>query len=179
MIKFIVAALWISAVTAGSVYYSFQNAHGKPPAEPASPYLGGLDYVKTDVISVPVFTDGTVYGYFLARLVYTVQPDEMKSLSIPAGPIISDEVYSYLYANPEIDFSKKDTLDLDAFRNSLRDGVNARLGTDLLHDVMVEQIDFLTKQDIRDNTMRARREETRAVRAAPPKEEAAPAATHH
>lgn len=173
MIKFIAAALWISGVTAGSVYYSFQTAHSKPPAEPASPYLGGLDYVKTDVISVPVFDNGAVYGYFLARLVYTVQPVKVKELSIPVAPMLTDQVYTYLYANPEIDFSKKEKLDLDAFRTSLKQGVNTRIGSELLHDVMVEQIDFLTKADIRDNTVRARQDEARAAKAAPPKKEPA------
>lgn len=179
MIKFIVAALWISAVTAGSVYYSFQSAHSKVSNEPAPPYLGGLDYVKTDVISVPVMSRGEVHGYFLARLVYTVKPEELKKLSIPAAPLISDQVYTYLYANPQIDFSKKDNLDLDAFRASLRDGLNQRLGTDLVHDVIVEQIDFLSKEDIRDNTLRRRQRPARATDASPAVEQGEPAASAH
>jgi hypothetical protein len=162
MIKFIIAALWISAVTAGSVYYSFTSTSSRPEAEAPQAYFGGLDYVKTDVISVPVFSKGAVYGYFLTRLVYTVEPARMKALSVPAGPLLSDAVYSYLYANPDIDFSRKERPDLDAFRAALKDSINTRLGTQLIHEVMVEQVDFLTKEDIRDNTIRRRKAEEQA-----------------
>jgi len=34
--------------------------------------------------------------------------------------------------------------------------VNKRVGKDLIHDVLIEQIDFLTKAEIRDNTIRRR-----------------------
>ena len=60
MIKFIAAALWICAVTLGAVFYSFQAAGQRGAAEPPKPMLGGLDYVKTDMISVPLLRDGTI-----------------------------------------------------------------------------------------------------------------------
>jgi hypothetical protein len=156
MIKFIAAACWLCAVTLGAVIYSFSTSGPKTgqPAEPA--FFGGLDYVKTDVISVPVMKDGGVYGYFLTRLVYTVEPKVVKTLSLPAEDLLVDEVYSYLYGNPQIDFADYSNLDLDKFRNGIRGDVNKRVGKELLHDVLVEQIDFLTKGEIRDNTIRRR-----------------------
>ena len=78
MIKFIVAGLWICAVTIGAVIYSFQVAGARTTAEPDAALLGGLDYVKTDVLSVPVLKHGGIVGYFLTRLVYTVDPKEIK-----------------------------------------------------------------------------------------------------
>ena len=71
--------------------------------------LGGLDYVKTDIISVPLIRDSKIDGYFLTKLVYTVEPAEIKKLSIPAEALMTDQVYSYLYSNPQIDFTKKET----------------------------------------------------------------------
>ena len=85
MIKFIVAAIWICAVTIGAVFYSFQMRGGQARRRAATPpLLGGLDYVKTDVVSVPVLTTGRVVGYFLTRLVYTVEPEKLEKLSVPA-----------------------------------------------------------------------------------------------
>src|SRR4051794_16322669 len=154
MIKFIVAGLWLCAVSIGAVIYSFQAAGARSNAEPEAALLGGLDYVKTDVLSVPVLRHGGVVGYFLTRLVYTVDPHEIKKLSVPAPTLINDQVYTYLFTNPNIDFSEIETLDLDAFRNGLRDSINKRLGEDMIHDIMIEQIDFLSKQEIRDNALR-------------------------
>lgn len=156
MIKFALAAIWIAAMALGSVYYSFSSAKddGATPAEPS--FFGGLDYIRTGVVSVPLFADGRVYGYFLARLVYTIEPERLKALTLPAEALIIDQLYAYLYANPDIDFHDKESLDLTRIKDGIRDSINARVGEDLVHDVLIEQVDFLSKTDIRDNTIRRR-----------------------
>jgi hypothetical protein len=156
VIKFIVAALWICAATLGAVFYSFQAAGQRGVGEPPKPMLGGLDYVKTDIISVPLIRNSRIDGYFLTKLVYTVEPDQIKKLSIPAPALITDQVYSYLYSNPQVDFTKKDTIDLEAFRKAIRDTINARVGVELVHDVLIDQVNFLSKDEIRDNALRRR-----------------------
>ncbi|MEP9372669.1 hypothetical protein [Mesorhizobium sp. KR1-2] len=151
LVKFIGAAVWICIVTLGAVFYSFQFSSAKtadPKALP--PLLGGLNYVKTDVISVPVFSKANIDGYFLARLVYTADPKELKKLTVPAESLIVDQVYTYLYANPQIDFAKRENFDLDAFRNGVRDSINERVGETMIHEVIVEQIDFLPRDETRD-----------------------------
>ena len=54
-------------------------------------------------------------------------------------------------------------VDLDAFRNGIREHVNKRVGEDVLHDVLIEQIDFLSKQDIRDNAIRRKAAKPKAA----------------
>lgn len=155
MIKFIAATVWICAVTIGAVIFAFQTT--VPPDEtPPPPMLGGLDYVKTDIISVPLVRDAAINGYFLTRLVYTVEPVQMAKLSVPAEALITDQVYSYIYSNPQIDFTRKDTVDIDSFRSGVRDSINKRVGADLVHEVLIEQVDFLSKDEIRDNALRRR-----------------------
>jgi len=156
MIKFIAAGLWLCAVTIGAVIFSFQMSSATATSEPAPPLLGGLDYVSTQIISVPVLTQQGIVGYLLTKLVYTVEPAKMRKLSVPGDTLISDELYTYLFSNPAIDFTQVKTLDLDAFRNGVRDAINKRVGDELVHDVMVEQIDFLSKDEIRDNAMQRR-----------------------
>lgn len=157
MIKFVAAAIWICAATIGAVFFSFQaSAPETGKVEEAKPMLGGLDYVKTEVISVPVVHDALVTGYFLTKLVYTVKPEIMAKLSVPADSMIIDEVYSYLFGSPEIDFTRTAELDLDRFRANVRDAINKRIGEELVHEVMVEQIEYLSKDEIRDNALRRR-----------------------
>jgi hypothetical protein len=157
MIKFIAAAIWICIATVGAVFYSFQAAGERGADEPPKPMLGGLDYVKTDIISVPLIRNSAVEGYLLTKLVYTVEPEELKKLSIPAEALITDQVYSYLYMNPQIDFTKDSTLDVDAFRKNIRDSINARVGENLVHEVLIDQVDFLSKEDIRNNSIRRKK----------------------
>lgn len=178
VIKFIAAALWIVVVTLGAVFYSFQAAANLPADDTKQPMLGGLDYVKTDVISVPLLGGERVHGYFLTRLVYTVEPKEVAKMSVPMDALLVDQVYSYLYGNPQIDFTQYDKLDLDAFRNGIRDSINARIGSKLVHEVMVEQIDFLTPDDVRDNAVRKRSSAADAAATESAKPEASPATAH-
>ena len=106
MLKFIAAAIWICVITVGAVFYSFQAAGERGAGQPPKPLLGGLDYVKTDIISVPLVRDSAVQGYFLTNLVYTVDPAQIKKLSVPAPALITDQIYSYLYQNPQIDLPR-------------------------------------------------------------------------
>lgn len=159
MIKFIAAAIWICIATVGAVFYSFQVAGERGADQPPKPMLGGLDYVKTDIISVPLIRNSVVEGYFLTNLVYTVDPAQIKKLSIPAPALITDQVYSYIYQNPQIDVTKVQALDVDAFRKNIRDTINARVGEDLIHEVLIDQINFLSNDEIRNNSIRRRRGE--------------------
>lgn len=156
MLKFVLAALWISIATVGAVFFSFQMSQARSEADPTPAFFGGLDYVETGMLTVPVMKEGRVGGYFLARLVYTVEPKRQKALSVPLKTLLVDGFYSYLYSNPQIDFSQYKELDLDALRAGLRDSLNERLGEELVHDVLVEQIDYLSKDEIRDNAIRRR-----------------------
>src|SRR6476620_9223657 len=135
MIKIIAIAVWVCAATLGAVFYSFQAASQRGVGETPKPMLGGLDYVKTDVISVPLIRDSKIDGYFLAKLVYTVEPEQIKKLSIPAEALITDQVSSYRYSETQVDFRRKDTIDLEAFRAAIRDTINARVGATLVHEV--------------------------------------------
>ena len=156
MIKFIVAALWISLATTGALVYSFQSSQESDElaeGEPATAFKG-LDYVTTGIISVPVFDKGKVYGYFLARLVFTAEAKRLAELKLPADALLADQVYSHLYANPEIDFTKRENLNVDSFRESLRTGVNERLGEELIREILVEQVDFLPKNDALSSSVR-------------------------
>ena len=66
MIKFALAALWIIAVTAGTMLYGNQSGgNGEETAGGVHLSRRPSDYVQTEVISVPVLRDNEVYGYFL------------------------------------------------------------------------------------------------------------------
>jgi hypothetical protein len=154
VIKFVAAGLWLCAVTIGAVFFSFPMSRDGESKEEPAPLLGGLDYVSTPIISVPVLTEHGIVGYFLAKVVYTVEPEKMRKLSTPADALMADQLYTYLYSNPAINFTEVKSLDLEAFRNSIRESVNKRVGDELVHDVIVEQIDFFTKDEIRDKRQR-------------------------
>ena len=156
MIKTLAIGIWICAVALGSVYFSVQISNTKESVEPDPAMFGGLETIRGEVISIPVISSGAVQGYFLTRLSYTVDPLKTAKLSIPVNELITDVLYTALVGEPVIDFPDIEVFDLEAFKTHIRDSLNTRVGEELFHDVIVEQIDFLSKEDIRSNAQQGR-----------------------
>ena len=156
MIKLVVSGVWICAVTLASVYFSLQAANDTSDPKDDTEFFGGLDYVRSDLMSIPAIYKGEVRGYFITRLVYTAEPEVLRSLSLPPEMIITDELFSVLVGDRVIDLTRVEEFDLDAFRVVVRDRLNERLQKKVFHEVLVEQMEFLTKAEVR-NRARQRR----------------------
>ncbi len=165
MIKLVISGVWVLAITLASVYFSLQMSSANSDGDKQADFFGGLDYVRTDMLSIPAFSDGKVQGYFITRLVYTAEPDVLRGLTLPPHVLITDELYSLLVGNPVIGFTDMETFDVDAFRTTVRDRMNERLGKKVFHEVLIEQMEFLTKLEIRNNAAQRR------LRPAPPPKE--------
>ena len=72
-------------------------------------------------------------------------------------------VYYFVYSSPSLELRKVKTLDVDRLRNGIREGINARIGQQLIQDVLIEQIDYLTKEEIRDNALKRRKSNAKVV----------------
>ncbi|MDP3525263.1 MAG: hypothetical protein Q8S27_11835 [Hoeflea sp.] len=154
MIKLLITGVWICGVALASVYFSVQTANKKDQIEPDPAMFGGLETVRGEITSIPVISDGAVQGYFLTRLSYTLDGEKAKKLTIPVPDLVTDTLYTALVGEQVIDFSRKKKFDLEGFKTQIKDKLNARLGEVVFHDVIVEQIDFLSKADIRSNMRR-------------------------
>lgn len=149
MIKLLITGVWISVVALASVYFSVQMANKHEDEEPVPAMFGGLESVRGDVTSIPVISGGTVQGYFLTRLSYTIDPSKAALMTIPVKDLVTDALYTSLVGDNLIDFPSMKRFDLEAFKAHIRDSINERLGDKVFHDVLVEQIDYLSKEDIR------------------------------
>ena len=156
MIKMLVTGVWVCAVALVAVYFSVQITNKKESTEPAPAMFGGLETIRGEVTSIPVISSGAVQGYFLTRLSYTLDPLKAEKLTIPVEELITDALYTALVGEPVIDFPDIEKFDLELFKTHIRDSLNQRVGEELFHDVIVEQIDFLSKEDIRSNVQRGR-----------------------
>lgn len=154
MIKLLATGVWICAVALASVYFSVQTANKNENAEPVPAMFGGLDSVRGEVTSIPVISGGAVKGYFITRLSYTIDPSKADALTVPIPDLVTDALYTALVGEQLIDFPNMTRFDLDGFKTHIRDTINERLGEKVFHDVIVEQIDFLSKEDIRSNMRR-------------------------
>lgn len=151
MIKLIGTGVWICLVALVSVYFSIQIATKTESSEPPSPMFGGLVTIHGEITSLPVISRGVVEGYFLTRLSYTVDPSKTKLMTVEPTALITDVLYTELVGNEVINIANLKQFDLIAFKEDIKLALNTRLGEEVFHDIIIEQIDFLSKNDIRAN----------------------------
>ncbi len=156
--RIIFSALWVCVITAASLYATVSFMSGQEAGSEPDEFFGGLDYVKSPTISVPVIDGGKVQGYVVAEFVYTAKAKLLKQLSVPPDVFLTDEAFRYIYGGRRVDFKDLKKYDLMALRSGIMKNINARYGADLIQDVLVEQFNFVPMSQIRFGPKRKREE---------------------
>lgn len=149
MLKLILTGVWVAVVTLGSVYFSIQMSKAPDPADEAAKKKAIEELVRGEVTTFPVIADGRVEGYFLTRTSYIVDKTRMPLVTMPIPVLLTDELYTALVGDKVIRVGENKDFDLLAFRQRVKEALNKRLGQDVIMDVIVEQVDYLSKEDIR------------------------------
>ena len=156
MIKVLVVGLVIVGATLGGSFYAIKAGLKSAGAEEAQPYFGGLDYVKTEPVGVPIIEDGVLEGYIVMQWVFTMEAKLRASMSVPVELILTDEAFRAVYSEVKLDFDSLDRIDFGVLTKHIRDNVNARIETpDLIKDVMVQKFDYVERGNVRDGKARS------------------------
>ena len=151
MFKLILSGIWVAAVALVAVYFSVQMALAPKVDNAEAERRANEETIRSELTSLPIFEDGHVKGYFLTKLSYVVDKVKMASIHIPIDVLITDELFTTLVGNKMINVNDAQSFDVDAYRKLIRESLNKRLGEDVVHDVLIEQIDYLSKGDLRSN----------------------------
>jgi hypothetical protein len=149
VIKLILSALWICVIALASSYVAASWKSQAALVATGDDALSGLNYTKTLPINVPMILGGEIKGYVVARFVYTADAAVQKSLSVPPDVFILDEAFRTIFSDKRIDFEHLEKFDLALLTKNLRESANARFGTDLIQDVLIDQFTFVTKDEVR------------------------------
>ncbi|MCB8838122.1 hypothetical protein [Aurantimonas sp. VKM B-3413] len=152
MIKLIGIGLWVCAVALGSSYLvaTLVSPAAEAGAKPKDPdYFQGLDYKSTETVTIPMISREKLQGYILARFVYTIDGKTAAELQVPPDPFILDEVFRRLYSTDDFDFDRPERYDLNSLTDSIKEEINKRYGQKLIHEVLVEQFDYVPKNEAR------------------------------
>lgn len=154
MIRTIVIGLWICAVALGSLFFAVRQndgSSGEVKAEAGG--FGGLDYVKTDVMSVPIISNGSVAGYVVTQLVYTIDSNIRKKITVPLEYFISDEIFRKFYGSYS-GTKEVEKVKFEDVRASVITDLNARFPEPVIKDLLVEQFNYISAEEIRAMNMR-------------------------
>ncbi|GJD52835.1 hypothetical protein OPKNFCMD_5602 [Methylobacterium crusticola] len=146
--RVLVTGLWICAVTILSCYGAVTWGGGLFARTP-EPYLEGLQYQKLAPITVPMIADGKVQGYVVVVLVFTADARLMHTLPVPPNPFVVDEAFRQIYADPGLDFRRLARYDVTRRLAEIRARVNERLGAEVVKDVLVDEMNFVAKREVR------------------------------
>jgi hypothetical protein len=147
MIKLVVTGLWVCVVTLAAVYFSVQMATA--PAASTDPKAPAQEFVKGESMNIPVIGDTGITGYFITKVSYMMNKDKAKDAAIPLPALTTDTLFTLLVGNKMIDMSQPKTFNVEDFRGDIKKTMNDRLGGDYVASVVIEQLDYLSKEEIR------------------------------
>ncbi len=142
--------IWVAVVTAGVAYFSAglfaaqtETAAGEHPVS--------IEQLSTEMTSVPMIRDGQVLGYVIIQLNYAIDKDAIKKAHIDPQPYLVDAAFRAVYLNPQADFAKLRASDIDKLTDAIKAEANRRLGDGMVQHVLLAQLNFVRKEDIRTN----------------------------
>ena len=157
MLKLLLTGLWVCVVTLGAVYFSVQMSAAPAPVDEEAARRDMLELVRGESITVPLIDNGAITGYFLGRVSFMMDKEKVRSAQLPMTELMTDQLFTLLVGNKMVDLGNPGAFDLETFRSRIKEDMNRKLGDTLVAEVLVEQLDYLSKEDIRNNASRGGR----------------------
>ena len=156
MIKLLLTGIWGVLLLSGSVYFFGSSTPAKEgeEAKEEKSYFGKLETVKLETMSVAVIRKNAVQGYVILDVAFNVDSKKNKEMSVPINFILQNEVNNSFLGNKDLNINRLDTFDADTYQEELANHINEKLGDKIVADVMIQRIDFLSSEDVRDNKLR-------------------------
>jgi hypothetical protein len=152
MLGQIAFALWIAAVTLGGVYLG-QSLSAGPEMHGAETGDGGhgsrYNEVQTDLFAIPHIDKSGIAGYLTGRFTIKTVAAEEAALKIPLNTLIFDSLSRHFYAEAGAFATSAGWERLRETLGELRSRINDTAGRQVVAEVLIEQLDYFSKEDIR------------------------------
>lgn len=147
--KILGIGLWVCIVTLGAVYGSIYLA--TVPAGPSEEETkkAALELIRGEPITIPVIGNGDVTGYFLTRISFMMDKEKVKGQTLPTTELMTDQLFTLLVGNKMVDIGNVSAFDVNDFREKIKTEMNARLGEGMVDQVLIEQLDYVSKDAAR------------------------------
>lgn len=150
MFKVILIGLWVALVTAGSAYVSagLMAPQANLPADPKAPRTG-LEEMVGDMTSVPVVRGDGIAGYIIIQLIFETDKAKTTELKLDPKPYVDDATFRSVYDQSDTDFTRLKAADLDRLLAAIATNANAKMGAEIIVKVLVKELNYVRKEDIR------------------------------
>jgi hypothetical protein len=148
MIKLLATGMWASLVTLATTFGILQWQKGKAEHAAAQGDVK-LQEFRTKAINVPIIGSGVIQGYMVAQFVFTVDAGTLAKVSVSPEVYLLDEAFKTIYAGEQVNFQNMKKQDLPVLAKKIGEGVNKRLGVAMVQDVLIDQLSYIPKKDVR------------------------------
>ncbi len=155
MMKLLFVGIWACAVSLGAAYGVIQWKLKQSGVHEAEEGPAKLVEVKTKAINVPIISDGAVQGYIIAQFIFAIDSKIMGDMAVKPEVYLLDEAFKTIYAGEKVNFRQMKRQDLPALAKQLGENVNKRLGATLVHDVLIDQLSYVPKEEVRGGTKKS------------------------
>ncbi len=151
MLKFVLLGVWVIVATAASTFASVYLKPGPEASGDAVPGDQGVEELKAEMTSIPMIRGGDVVGYVILQLSFGVDRRVLSEVKLEPGPYLNDAAFRVIFASTDIDFRRLRGSDLDRLTEAVAAEANKRIGAHLVRHVLIQQLNFVRKEDIRTN----------------------------
>ncbi len=138
--------LWVLVVALGTSYavatFAVPSRGGDAAVKAAT-----LQVEKTRVLNVPMIAGGEIRGFIVAQFNYTVDSAKVKTLGVTPDVFLLDEAFRTIYTDDKLDFLHLEKYDINGFTKHLVEATNRRLGVEVVHDVLIQDFTFISKEE--------------------------------
>lgn len=153
MVKSVFMSLWLMSLLAGSVYFFGSQPPATDKADEKNAVLAA-QYIDMDPINASIVRNGEVRGYIILELAFAIEKGAADAVSGPLKMVLRDLVIGHIHGDQSLDIFKLEQYDLAALGARLTEDINHKLGEKIVHDVLVQSVNFVSKDDVRDMLMR-------------------------
>jgi hypothetical protein len=151
LLKLVAIGVWIIAVTAGATFGSVYIAKSGGPAESELKPDLGVEQLRSEMTSFPIMRNGDITGYLILQLSFSADRGLLAERKVDPMPFLMDAGFRVIFARTDVEFHRLRSKDLEEVTSMIAADVNARLGVELVRHVLVQQVNFVKKEDIRTN----------------------------
>jgi hypothetical protein len=150
MLKLVLIGIWTVLVTAGSTYAaSFFGLVGQ--AGDSQLPDQGLDKYTSDLMSVPIIRGGDVEGYLIIELAFMADKALVEEKKIDPQPFMKDAAFQEIFTAETFDVRRLKKPDVENLAKAIAAEANRQLGAEIVKDVLLQQVNYVRREDIRTN----------------------------
>lgn len=150
MLKLVFVGVWVILVTAGATFGSVYLGKSRAGEKGKPPDLG-VEEITAEMTSVPIIRGDAVAGYVVFQLSFAADRALLDEKKLDPLPFLKDATFRVIFTSVETDFKRLKPADLNRLTDAIAKEANRRLGQPLVREVLLQQLNYVPKEDIRTN----------------------------